>query len=119
MDLDDDLIHSIAPDVLKVLASKGFFEALDDQLCPADPAQQPPSCGGGYLISTEILFSYGFGPEEIAEITQVLQSRGACCDCEILFNVAEESRLKSRYWKARGAASTSADSHGRHLEGSR
>jgi hypothetical protein len=116
MDLDDDLIDSIAPDVLKVLASKRFFEALDDQLCPADPAQPHPSCGGTYVISTEILSSYGFGPEEIGEITQVLKSRGACCDCEILFNVAEESRLKSRYWKARGAASTSADSHGRHLD---
>jgi hypothetical protein len=25
---------------------------------------------------------------------------GGCCDCEILYNVAGESRLKSRYWKA-------------------
>jgi hypothetical protein len=116
MDLDDDLIDSIAPDVLKVLASKGFFEALDDQLCPSDSAQPPLFCGGTFGISTEILSSYGFGPEEIAEITHVLESRGACCDCEILFNVAEECRLKSRYWKARSAASTSADSHGRNLD---
>lgn len=42
MDLDDDLIDSIAPDVLKVLANKRFFEALDDQLCPTDPAQSHP-----------------------------------------------------------------------------
>jgi hypothetical protein len=115
--LDDDLIDSIAPDVLKVLASKGFFEALDDQLCPADPGQTHPSCGGTYVISTEILSLDGFGPEEIAEITKVLASRGACCDCEILFNVAEESRLKSQYWKARSSASTSVDSHRRHLDG--
>lgn len=37
MDLDDELIDSIAPNVLKVLASKGFFEALDDQLCRKRP----------------------------------------------------------------------------------
>jgi hypothetical protein len=43
----------------------------------------------------------GFDPDEISEIAQVLSARGGCCDCEILFNVAEESRLKSEYWKAK------------------
>ena len=38
--------------------------------------------------------------DEIADVLAVLQSRGACCDCEVLYNVAEESRLKARYWKA-------------------
>ena len=33
----NDLINVIAPNVLKVIAGKGFFEALDDQLCPDDP----------------------------------------------------------------------------------
>ena len=116
MDLDDELIDSIAPNVLQVLASKGFFEALDDQLCPADPAQSRSSCAGTYVISTGILALYGFGSEEIAEITQVLASRGAGCDWEVLFNVAEESRLKSQYWKTRAAGITSVDSHGRHLD---
>jgi hypothetical protein len=45
----------------------------------------------------------GFRQEEIREILLVLASRGGCCDCEILFNVAEENRLKSEYWKARVA----------------
>jgi hypothetical protein len=116
MDLDNELIDSIAPKVLKVLASKRFFEALDDQLCPADPAQPRSACEGTYVISTRILSLYGFGPEDIADITQVLAARGACCDCEILFNVAEESRLKSQYWKTRAAAFTSADCHGCHRD---
>jgi hypothetical protein len=68
------------------------------------------------VISTDILTKLGFGPEEIPEITQVLASRGACCDCEIPFNVAEESRLKSQYWKARAAGLTPPDSHSRHLD---
>lgn len=31
---DDELINTIAADVLKVLEQKGFFEALDDQVRP-------------------------------------------------------------------------------------
>ena len=113
--LSPDLINSIAPNVSKVRASRRFFEALDDQLCPADPAQLRLSCAGTYVIATEFLTRCGFGPEEVAEITQVLASRGACCDCETLFNVAEESSLKSQYWKARAAGLTPPDSHCRHL----
>jgi hypothetical protein len=117
MEPDNDLINSIAPNVLKVLASKRFFEALDDRLCPADPAQPRSSCEGTYATSTEILSLYGFDPEEIAEITQVLASKGGCCDCEILFNAAEESRLKSHYWKNRAAGLAPPDSHAHRPDG--
>jgi hypothetical protein len=117
MDHDDELIKDIAPHVLEVLARKRFFETLDGQMCPADPAQPRVACAGTYAKSTTILTTGGFDPEEIAEITQVLASRGGFCDCEILFNVAEESRLKSEYWKARATGSQPATSHSRHLGG--
>jgi hypothetical protein len=39
--------------------------------------------------------------EEIEDVLAVMRFSGGCCDCEILYNVAEESRLKSEYWKAR------------------
>jgi hypothetical protein len=39
--------------------------------------------------------------EDLEDILAVLHSLGGCCDCEILYNVAEESRLKSEYWIAR------------------
>ncbi len=48
-----------------------------------------------------ILNDRGFDSDAAGEVLQVLQLRGAHCDCEILFNVAEDSRLKSGYWKSR------------------
>src|SRR5579863_356967 len=101
-----ELINAIAPDVLKVLANKRFFELLDDQMLPIEPTRTRPSCDGTYAISIAILRQSGFEPDEIAEITEVLASRGGHCDCEILFNVAEESRLKSEYWQTRQSMPT-------------
>jgi hypothetical protein len=103
MDRGDELVNEIAPDVLAVLARRGSFEALDDQLCPADGAQPRVSCEGTYARSTAIRVTSGFDQETISETVRVLASKNGCCDCEILFNVAEKSRLKSEYWKARAA----------------
>ena len=44
--------------------------------------------------------------DDVADVPGVLRFSGACCDCEVLYNVAEESRLKSRYWKARAGELT-------------
>ena len=44
MERDDGLIEAISPDVLKTLRGVQFFEALDDQMCPIDPAQAPVPC---------------------------------------------------------------------------
>ena len=41
------------------------------------------------------------GSDDVDDILAVLTSRGACCDCEVLYNVAEESRLKAQYWSSR------------------
>jgi hypothetical protein len=90
---DEDFISKISPDVLRVLVNKGFFEMLDDQIYPIGSEHGCVSCSGKYAASTTILTQLGFDEDAIAEITQVLASRGGVCDCEILFNVAEESRL--------------------------
>ena len=39
--------------------------------------------------------------EEIADVLAVMRFKGGRCDCEILYNVGEESRLKAEYWKGR------------------
>jgi hypothetical protein len=44
-----------------------------------------------------------FDSEEVGEIQQVLEAKGAHCDCEILFVVTEDSRFKSLYAKSRTA----------------
>jgi Protein of unknown function (DUF2695) len=46
-------------------------------------------------LSESVLRTAGFDSEEMADIFDVLRSKGGCCDCEILYNVAESSRLKS------------------------
>lgn len=114
MDRDNELINQITPNVLQVLDSRRFFEALDDMICPADSARPRASCEETYSISTTILTRCGFEQKAIADITRVLAARGGCCDCEILYNVAEESRLKSEYWKAIAAGCKPGGSSLRH-----
>lgn len=99
--LDDESIEAIKPYVLEALRNKNFFERLDDQLCPVDVSVPAKACAHTYDISTTTLTECGFDAAEIEDIKQVMLKHGGCCDCEILYNVAEESRLKSRYWKKR------------------
>src|SRR3954454_983091 len=98
MDLEDDFIESITPDVLGCLSQERFFEKLDDLFCPSDATVPAVRCGGHFDRSRSILRS-DFDSQEISEIVSVLESLGGCCDCEVLYNVAETSRLKSNYWR--------------------
>ena len=109
MDDGDDFIGNITQVVLKVLADKRFFEVLDAQLCPVETSAVRGVCDGTYAVSTAILQRLGFELQDTQEILQVLKSRGGCCDCEILLNVAEESRLKAEYWRFRAAGICSGD----------
>ena len=100
MNSDNDFIKDITPYVLKTLENKKFFEALDDQMCPKEPMSGRVLCEGTLSTSTSTLSGCGFDEQEIEEVLAVLAAGGGCCDCEVLYNVAEESRLKSEYWKA-------------------
>jgi hypothetical protein len=97
---DRDLIAAITPDVMKCLAKWKFFEALDDRLCPADESKVRERCAGNYAISEAILHALGRDDMEFADIFDVLRAQGGFCDCEILYNVMQENRLKSEYWRA-------------------
>ena len=101
MDEHDGFVDAITPDVMEALRRVKFFEALDEQMCPADSARPKASCQGSFAISTPILAERGFDSQAVGEIIQVLEARGAHCDCEVLFNVADHSRLKSQYWMFR------------------
>jgi hypothetical protein len=101
---DSEYADDIAPDVLGVLEKLHFFERLDDYFCPIDDPQRMVPCGAhSFEISSAVLRGLDMDSDDIADVLAVLQARGACCDCEVLYNVAEESRLKARYWKARFA----------------
>jgi hypothetical protein len=97
---EKELIASIMPYVMRCLAQSGYFEDLDNRLCPSDDAIASESCHGDYRISLQILRAHGFSDMDTADIFSVLQAQGGFCDCEVLYNVAETSRLKSNYWRA-------------------
>lgn len=97
---DSDLIASITPDVMTSLSRSSFWEKLDDLLSPKDGAT-PARCAGGYKLSESILRAAGYDSEALQDIYDVLRSQGGCCDCEALYNVAETSRLKTKYWHNR------------------
>jgi hypothetical protein len=110
---DDELISSIAPDVIKCLERCNFFEKLDDLLSPEGNLGPAPSCDGTFQLSESILSMVGFDQSEVADIFAVLQAKGGFCDCEILYNVAETSRLKADYWRRQAAGQVARTPHSR------
>jgi hypothetical protein len=96
---DSDLIASITPDVMTCLRrSQGDGERT--------------FCGGDYRIAKTVLADTCFDSTELEDIFNVLKSQGGCCDCEILYNVAESSRLKAQYWKSRAHGSNVSSKDG-------
>lgn len=108
---EKDYVASIASDVMAVLRTKGFFDALDEALCPLDGSRPAVPCRGNYENSERILGDLGFDADDVKDIFDALRSRGGFCDCEVLYNVVETSRLKSKYWRAQ------ADRHERKRRG--
>jgi len=113
-DSDDELISSIAPDVMKCLGRCGFLEKLDGLLSPEDKSIPAQGCDGTYKLSESILIAARFERAELDDIFAVLRSKGGFCDCEVLYNVAETSRLKANYWPARAAGQTALAPHKPH-----
>jgi len=108
------LNSSIAPDVMTCLGRCGFFEKLDGLLSPEDNSIPPQGCDGTYKLSESILIAGRFERAELDDIFAVLQSKVGFCDCEVLYNVAETSRLKANYWYARAAGQTALARHKPH-----
>ena len=101
-----EFVASISEDVTQCLVSRGFFEGLDARLCPKDAQAPRVLCDHSYRVSETVLAELGFQAEELSDIFDVLRSRGGFCDCEILYNAVEESRLKADYWKAKAGKET-------------
>jgi hypothetical protein len=108
---DPELIELITPDVMEVIGRHGFFAALDDLLSPRDTESQCERCHGDFRHSKAVLEQRGFDEQERFDVLHVLMAQGGHCDCEILYNVAPENRLKSEYWIARSAGLEPHDPH--------
>lgn len=113
-DSDDALISSIAPHVMTCLGRCGYFEKLDELLSPVDNSASVEKCDGSFGLSEMILLAAGFGRAELEDIFAVLHSKGGCCDCEVLYNVAEKSRLKANYWRGRAGEQLARTRHTPH-----
>jgi hypothetical protein len=100
-DPDEEFVASITPDVMAVLQGKGFFAALDEMFCPKSKATQAQTCSGDFRYAKQALQLCGFEKSDWSDVFHVLMGQGAFCDCEILYNTATESRLKSQYWQRR------------------
>jgi Protein of unknown function (DUF2695) len=111
---DSDLISSITPDVMACLRRAHFFERLDDRLSPEGGHEAREVCGGNYKLSKSILEVAGFDSADLEDIFNVLRSQGACCDCEVLYNVAESSRLKADYWRNQAESLDAKAKHQSH-----
>jgi hypothetical protein len=108
---DEQLIASITPDVMKCVLGAKVFDALDDLLCPIDPAAPRTPCYGDFRTTKSILLSRGFNEDDLFDVLHVFMDQGGYCDCEILFNVVEGSRLGGQYWKARAEGRMPYDPH--------
>lgn len=95
---DEERINKITPAIMKILTRVNFFSALDDIMAPQDKEKKGASCHGDFDLSKKILKTHGFTEEEMFDIFHVLMGKGGFCDCEILYNASEGSRLKTRYW---------------------
>jgi hypothetical protein len=98
---DDEPIADITPAVMKCLIRSGFFGELDDVLCPEAQETKRAACWGDYRNAKSVLLQCGFKEEEFFEVFHVLMELGGYCDCEILYNAVETSRLKAEYWMGR------------------
>ena len=108
----DDFITSITPDVMTCLHRSHFFERLDDLLCPKTSDDVREVCRGDYRLATTVLEDSGFDSADLEDIFDVLRWQGGCCDCEILYNIADSSRLKAEYWKNRAHNAETKPKHG-------
>jgi hypothetical protein len=98
-DPDEELIESITPDVMGALQEKGFFAALDEKFSPKSGTTQPERCSGDFHHAKQVLRLCGFEESDWSDVFHVLMGQGAFCDCEILYNAAAESRLKTQHWQ--------------------
>ena len=98
---DKELVQNITPDVMRCLANNQFFARLDDALSPTDTNKSAAVCLGDFRTAKSVLLQCNFAEDEFFDVLHVLMNQGAYCDCEILYNVAGDSRLKSNYWRER------------------
>src|SRR5665213_2483889 len=104
---DEDLLGDITPNVMACLKRERFFERLEARVFPDSPDRRS-LCDHTFSNAAALLAEYGHDENAQEDIFAVMRSKGGFCDCEIIWNVAEDSPAREAYWRAR-AASPSTD----------
>jgi hypothetical protein len=97
-----ETIGSIAPFVLGCLEQRSFFSELEKRVWPEGPDGRR-DCDHSLDHTLSILRTYDWQEEDCTEVLLVMQSRGGCCDCEIMLNVAPDCQARERHWKRKAA----------------
>ncbi len=97
---NEERTSRITPEILRRLEDAGFFAALDNRMAPEAGAGEKVGCKGEFQLSKLLLREAGIDENQFLDVFDVLMSKGAYCDCEVLTNVAEQSRYKERIWTA-------------------
>lgn len=95
---DAEFISEVAEDVLGVLKKSHFFARLERHFCAHQAPGLAPQCAHTFALSIQVLRELGMDAQDIGDVLAVLRFRGAACDCEVLQNVADRSRLKPHLW---------------------
>jgi hypothetical protein len=99
--LDEEYIAGVEPFIVKALEKIEFFKKLDNQMLPLNPFKKAKKCQGDFTLTKSILIKNNFKENEIFDICHMLMSKGGYCDCEVLYNVADVSKFRKKYWKKR------------------
>ena len=67
-DSEDELISSIAPDVMTCLGRCSYFEKLDELLSPEDNSASVEKCDGSFRLSETILLASGFERDDLLNL---------------------------------------------------
>jgi hypothetical protein len=111
-DEEQGYLKAITPGVMAHLERSNFFNELDQLFSPDDRSVTAKKCDGSFSASGEILKRFDLSDELTADVFEVLRSKGGFCDCEVLYNVAPDSRLRSAHWKRQAAPLTPRHPHG-------
>ena len=71
----DELISSIAPDVMRCLGRCSYFEKLDEHLSPEDNSTPTEKYDGSFRWSETILLACGFDRHALDDIIALLHSQ--------------------------------------------
>jgi hypothetical protein len=96
----EEFITDVTPNVMTVLLGQSFFDLLEKEIFP-DGSTDNSVCRHDFSRSKGLLMRLGHDVGAVKDVIAVMQANGGFCDCEIVLNVAPESRVRKTYWKDR------------------